>query len=63
MREFRPDIRRVDEVLEPVEYAIAQDAKRVDPLTIARVMGWTFPQNAPANLQQGLARRRLPSHG
>jgi hypothetical protein len=27
MRDFRADTRRVDEVLEPVEYAIAQDAE------------------------------------
>jgi hypothetical protein len=27
MRELQPDTRRVDEVLEPVEYAIAQDAE------------------------------------
>ncbi len=27
MREFQPKTRRVDEVLKPVEYAIAQDAE------------------------------------
>jgi hypothetical protein len=27
MRDFHPDAQRVDEVLEPVEYAIAQDAE------------------------------------
>jgi hypothetical protein len=37
MREFQPDTRRVDEALEPIEYAIAHDDSVVEQTTRAAI--------------------------
>ena len=50
MREFQPDIRRVDEALEPVEYAISQDAEsfhRVQGTELRLAIADPFPGVIP----------------
>ena len=50
MREFRTDVRRVDEVLEPVEYAISQDAEsfhQVQDTQLRIAMADPFPGVIP----------------